>query len=50
MGGINSMAKWKAKHLTDRKYLHFTMKGYSIQGKLLENAFRKALEQYKTNR
>lgn len=50
MGGKNSMAKWKAKHLTDRKYLHFTMKGYSIQGKLLNSAFRKALDQYRNNR
>lgn len=38
MGGNGSMAKWKAKHLTDRRMVHFTSRGYEIQGILLRQA------------
>jgi lysophospholipase L1-like esterase len=41
MGGRQSMAKWKAKRMTDRRYIHFSPKGYSIQGSLLNEAFQK---------
>ncbi len=40
MGGKESMAKWKSKHLTDRRYIHFSGKGYSIQGTLLREALQ----------
>jgi len=38
MGGKDSMAKWKAKHLTDRRMVHFSARGYEIQGMLLRQA------------
>jgi len=40
MGGKEAMAKWKAKKLTDKRYIHFTNKGYGIQGELLMEAIR----------
>lgn len=47
MGGKQSMAKWKAKHMTDRRYIHFSPKGYSIQGVLLNEAFQRLLEDFR---
>jgi lysophospholipase L1-like esterase len=38
MGGREGMAKWKAKGLTDRRYIHFSQKGYGIQGTLMREA------------
>jgi len=38
MGGKEAMSKWKAKKLTDRRYIHFSGKGYGIQGVLLREA------------
>jgi lysophospholipase L1-like esterase len=43
MGGKTSMAKWKSKRMTDRRYIHFTNKGYTIQGVLLREAIRSIL-------
>lgn len=43
MGGKSSMAKWKSKRMTDRRYIHFTNKGYTIQGMLLREAFKTLL-------
>ncbi len=39
MGGTDGMAKWKAKKLTDKRYIHFSGKGYGIQGVLFREAF-----------
>lgn len=47
MGGPNSMAKWKSKKMTDRRYIHFNPKGYTIQGTLLREAFVKIMEKKK---
>ncbi len=47
MGGKQSMAKWKAKHMTDRRYIHFSPKGYTIQGLLLNEAFQRLLEDFR---
>jgi hypothetical protein len=38
MGGKDTMMKWKAKHLTDRRLVHFSTRGYKIQGMLLQQA------------
>ena len=38
MGGKEAMAKWKAKKMTDKKMVHFSGKGYAIQGYLLYRA------------
>lgn len=47
MGGTKGMSKWKAKGLTDRKYIHFTPKGYAIQGVLLREAILGGYRKYK---
>jgi lysophospholipase L1-like esterase len=47
MGGREGMAKWKAKKLTDRRYIHFSGKGYGIQGVLLREALRESYDGYK---
>lgn len=47
MGGKQSMAKWKAKHMTDRRYIHFSPRGYTIQGLLLNEAFQRLLEDFR---
>jgi lysophospholipase L1-like esterase len=49
MGGKEGMSKWKAKKLTDRKYIHFTTKGYGIQGVLLREAVMNSYRQFKSN-
>jgi lysophospholipase L1-like esterase len=38
MGGPVAMAKWKSKGMTDKRYIHFSSKGYGIQGTLLYEA------------
>ena len=38
MGGYNSINKWYAKGMTDKRRIHFSKKGYLIQGNLLKNA------------
>jgi len=38
MGGYNSINKWYAKGLTDKRRIHFSKKGYLIQGGLLMRA------------
>ncbi len=47
MGGRDAMAKWKAKKMTDRKYVHFSGKGYAIQGMLFREAFREGFLNHK---
>jgi lysophospholipase L1-like esterase len=44
MGGKEGMSKWKAKKMTDRRYIHFTPKGYEIEGFLLREAIRDSFE------
>ena len=43
MGGQNSMKKWANAGLTDAKMIHFTKRGYLMQGKLLSNAILNAI-------
>jgi lysophospholipase L1-like esterase len=43
MGGQNSMKKWANAGLTDSKMIHFSKRGYLMQGKLLSNAILKAI-------
>ena len=38
MGGYNSMRVWAAQGLTDKKQIHFSRKGYYMQGTLLMKA------------
>ena len=47
MGGKEAMAKWKAKKMTDKRFVHFSGKGYAIQGTLLREAVRGGYEQWK---
>jgi hypothetical protein len=47
MGGYGSMAKWYAMKIAQRDRVHFTGRGYQIQGDLLYNAFMKSFEEYK---
>jgi len=48
MGGREGMSKWKAKGLTDRRYIHFSYKGYGIEGELLREAIRESYREYQT--
>ena len=48
MGGKDGMSKWKAKGLTDRRYVHFSSKGYGIEGVLLREAIIENYQRYKT--
>ncbi|MCW3101996.1 MAG: hypothetical protein JWO09_436 [Bacteroidetes bacterium] len=47
MGGYGSMAKWYAAKLSAKDKVHFSGKGYQIQGDLLYQAFLKGYEGYK---
>lgn len=47
MGGYGSMAKWYAMKIAQRDKVHFTGRGYQIQGDLLYNAFMEGFEKYK---
>lgn len=38
MGGVNSMNKWHVAGMTDTKRIHFSNKGYQLQGQLLYQA------------
>lgn len=44
MGGYNSMSDWAAAGLTDARRIHFSRKGYTIQGKLLFEAILKEIK------
>ena len=46
MGGYGSMAKWYLSGLDARDRVHFSTKGYDIQGSLLHSALMKDYEQY----
>jgi len=47
MGGYGSMAKWYTAKLSAKDKVHFSGKGYQIQGDLLYQAFLKGYEKYK---
>ncbi len=45
-GGWNSMAKWYAAGMADRARIHFSRKGYEIQGALLTDALLEGYQHY----
>jgi hypothetical protein len=47
MGGYGSMGKWYAAKLSAKDKVHFSGKGYQIQGDLLYQALKAGYEQYK---
>ncbi|HSZ24915.1 MAG TPA: GDSL-type esterase/lipase family protein [Cytophagaceae bacterium] len=42
MGGFESIDKWSSANLTDRYKIHYTAKGYRMQGHFLSQAFMNA--------
>jgi hypothetical protein len=50
MGGYGSMAKWYAAKIAQKDRVHFTGRGYQIQGDLLYTAFIKGFENYKAKK
>ena len=46
MGGFESINKWYSNRLSQRDKLHFTGKGYSLQGELLYQAMNQSYLQY----
>ncbi len=50
MGGYGSMGKWYAMKLTAKDRVHFSGKGYQIQGDLFYNALMEGFEKYKKNK
>ncbi|MCX6297106.1 MAG: GDSL-type esterase/lipase family protein [Bacteroidetes bacterium] len=47
MGGFGSMGKWYSMKLTAKDRVHFSGKGYQIQGDLFYNALMEGFEKYK---
>jgi hypothetical protein len=50
MGGYGSMAKWYTAKLSAKDRVHFSGKGYQIQGDLLYQALLKGYEKYKSEK
>jgi lysophospholipase L1-like esterase len=50
MGGYGSMGKWYVAKLTAKDRVHFTGRGYQIQGDLFYNAFLSGYENYKKSK
>ena len=50
MGGYGSMGKWYAVKLSAKDRVHFSGKGYQIQGDLMHNALIKGYEKYKAKK
>lgn len=50
MGGFGSMAKWYVSGLAAKDRIHFSKKGYDIQGRLLYDALMKDYETYVTTK
>lgn len=50
MGGYGSMAKWYVSGLAAYDRLHFSKKGYDIQGRLLFDAMMRSYEDYITGK
>lgn len=49
MGGYGSMGKWYSAKLSAKDKVHFSGKGYQIQGDLFYNALIEGYERYKRN-
>jgi lysophospholipase L1-like esterase len=47
MGGYGSMAKWYLAKIAQKDRVHFTGRGYQIQGDLLYTALMQGFENYK---
>jgi lysophospholipase L1-like esterase len=50
MGGFGSMGKWYAMKLTAKDRVHFSGKGYQIQGDLFYTALMSGYEKYKKSK
>jgi len=50
MGGYGSMGKWYAMKLSAKDRVHFSGKGYQIQGDLFYNALMEGFEKYKKSK
>ncbi len=50
MGGYGSMGKWYAMKLSAKDRVHFSGKGYQIQGDLFYNALMEGYEKYKKSK
>jgi lysophospholipase L1-like esterase len=50
MGGYGSMAKWYTAKLTAKDRVHFTGRGYQIQGDMFYKALMKGYEKYVKNK
>ncbi len=50
MGGFGSMAKWYTAKLAAKDGVHFSGKGYKIQGNLFYDALQKGFENFKKNK
>ena len=46
LGGYGSMEKWADANMTDKIWIHFSKKGYQIQGTLFAKAFIESFEKY----
>ncbi|GAB4139656.1 MAG: GDSL-type esterase/lipase family protein [Bacteroidia bacterium] len=46
MGGYGSMAKWYVSGLASKDRVHFSRKGYELQGELMYNALMKGYENF----
>lgn len=49
MGGLGSIAKWNAYHLTSKDLLHLNRRGYELQGELLFQAIIRGLNNYESS-
>lgn len=49
MGGSGSITRWRSKSMAARDHLHFTPKGYMLQGHLLYQAIIKGYKSYSEN-
>lgn len=49
MGGFGSINKWFLSGLTSKDKLHFTRKGYELQGNILFKALENGLERFSAN-
>lgn len=50
MGGFGSMGKWYAMKIAQKDRVHFTGRGYQIQGDLFYTALMKGFEKYKSQK
>ena len=50
MGGYGAMGKWYAAGLSAKDRVHYSGKGYQIQGDLLYTALMAGYEEYKSRK